>query len=434
MSEVWEHTDNSFHSADANAQPQQSRRTSISTGSEKDVEVGSVAVSVPIAGSASVKRNAAMIPFSMVPDDDDDTESESTSSFEGSDDDDRDRDGGAAHSISRSGGDWGGGGGGNGLPHKNGGADSTVSCLKDTDTWRSDSRASDGEGAEYRTEDKEDGDNTTEQKEGVSFQRCSPLVDTANTFLPLQGRFRLWDFPRLFFRILFFCDCYTVCSVMLVCRRFHQIATHDTVWRNILSSMNLQPLLELPKTPTQNYYQYLLEEVITTRALHGQYLFRALSPEETWYGIERTRGKGGVKKNAPQHSLIFDDSHYPINMAMLLISPASLGQMNHPIGRVQLLIEYKDQKKENIEGIARFSWHRRCFVFCCSSNVSGVRGQVFTVAISIARKPWYNQSMEQFEAHKGGLRFIMTPVLLEGAIPGSRITEMDVVSVSCPRT
>ncbi|ESS63800.1 hypothetical protein TCDM_08277 [Trypanosoma cruzi Dm28c] len=429
MSEVWEHTDSSFRSPDANAPPQQARRTSISNGSDKDMEVGSVAVSVSIAGSASVRRNAAMIPFSMVPDDDDDTESESTSSFEGSEDDDGDA--GASHSIRSSG---GGGGGGNGLPHKSGGADSTALCLKNTDSWRSDSRASDEEGVEYRTGAKEACGNTTEKKEGVYFQQCSPLVDTANTFLPLQGRFRLWDFPRLFFRILFFCDCYTVCSAMLVCRRFHQIATHDTVWRNILNSMNLQPLLELPKTPTQDYYQYFLEEVITTRALHGQYLFRAVSPEEKWYDIEGTGGKGSAKKNAPQHSPIFDDSHYPISMAMLLISPASLGQMNHPIGRMQLLIEYKDKRKENIEGIARFSWHRRCFVFCCSSNVPGVRGQVFTVAISTARKPWYNQSMEQFEAHKGGLRFIMTPVLLEGAIPGSRITEMDVVSVSCPRT
>ncbi|RNF26574.1 uncharacterized protein Tco025E_01344 [Trypanosoma conorhini] len=434
MSGVRDHTNTAPDHFDINSPPRRLPHKAPFVDDDEEVEFVSYTLGAPTTGSAPVKRNGTMKLCSMVPEDE--TESETSSSLESSGDD-----GGAcvyhaaaagvANSTSAS---SSSGGGGNGLPQQEIGTGSTTSCLGTSSPWKTELTLSGEERAVCSTEVIEGGGDSAEKKQGKSSHMCKLAIENADTFTTTDGTPRLWK-SDCFFCILCFCDCDTVCRVMLLCSEFYKLATHDKVWKNIIRSMNLQPLLALPKTPTQGYYRYFLDDIITTRALHGQYSFRANTAEAQLAAAEPTRGGDGMKVAMPQYLPCFGEiSKYHIHTATLICSPASLGQMNHPIGRVQLLIEYIDKSKEMIEGVARFSWHRKCFVFCCSSPESGIRGQVFTVAISSVEKPWCNQSMEQFGAHKGGLRFVMAPVLLEGAIPGSKITEMDLVSVSCPPT
>ncbi|RNF03148.1 hypothetical protein TraAM80_06006 [Trypanosoma rangeli] len=428
MSGIQKYTSAAQDQFDTNTPPRRLHHNSFFDDGYEEVEVVSDTLDAPTAGSAPVKRNEAMNLCSMVPEGD--TESDRSSSFESS----SDGDACAYHATAATGktAASSGDGGGHGLPQQNSGTDTTTSYLGSSSSWRTELTASDEERMFCFTEVMEDSDDITERKKREDYHMCSPAIDKSDSFMPPNGRPRWWSFDCLFC-ILHFCDCYTVCRVMLVCSEFYKLATHDKVWKNILHSMNLRPLLDLPNTPTQGYYRYFIDDIITTRALHGQYSFKAVSADEQLTDIERGRCDSAVRGDMPQYLPSFaEDFNYHIKAATLFFSSASLGQMNHPIGRVQLLIEYSDTSRELIEGVARFSWYRRRFVFCCGSSELGVRGHVFTVAISSVEKPWRNQSMEQFEAHKGGLRFIMAPVLLEGEIPGSRITEMDIVSVSCP--
>ncbi|ORC92922.1 uncharacterized protein TM35_000022480 [Trypanosoma theileri] len=275
---------------------------------------------------------------------------------------------------------------------------------------------------------------TSPVKEGTSSDNSKP---------------KIWNTSRIFLRILTFCNCSDLCSVMLVCKRFHHLATRDTLWKGILNRMNLQPLLSMPESPTQDYYQYFIHQIITTKAIHGHYFFMAATPPEGTFGIggfnqivhgngkwdsdddydDDDDGRGGSVFSACSPTAD-DDSIYTVESITLRLSSALLGQINHSIGRVQMLIGYKDKVSEIIQGAARFSWRRGCFVFCCSSFGSTLAGPIFTVAINTVQKPWPNQSKEQFSSHKGGLRFIMTPVLPEGAGPESRINETDILSVS----
>ncbi|ESL10043.1 hypothetical protein TRSC58_02229 [Trypanosoma rangeli SC58] len=428
MSGIRKHAGAVHNQFDTNTPPRRLHRNSFFNADCEEVEVVSDTLDSPTASSAPVKRNEAMKLCSMVPEGD--TESEGSSSFESGNDGDvyAYHATAATDKAAASSGD----GGGSGLPQQNSDNETTTSYLGSSSSWRTELTAGDEERTFCFTEVMEDSDNSTVRKEGEDYNVCSLAIDKSDSFIPPNGRARLWKFDRLFC-ILYFCDCYTVCRVMLVCSEFYKLATHDKVWKNILYCMNLRPLLDLPNTPTRGYYRYFIDDIITTRALHGQYSFRAVSAGEQLTDMERGRGNGAVKGDMPQFLPSFaEDFNCHVETATLHFSSALLGQMNHPIGRVQLLLEYSDTSKELIEGVARFSWHRRCFVFCCGSSELGVRGHVFTVAISSVEKPWCNQSMEQFEAHKGGLRLIMAPMLLEGEIRGSKITEMDIVSVSRP--
>lgn len=270
-------------------------------------------------------------------------------------------------------------------------------------------------------------ENVTEKEVGYFFRRV-PSPDTSNS------KRKLWDVEGLFFCILSFCNCHDVCALLLVCKRFHELSTDDMVWKRILESMNLESLLGLPNAPTQNYYQYFVKEIITTRALHGRYTFEAVTDEDVYNALTSTSDGNDLRgQTEPYASRITDGSMFSVKTITLLFSSATLGQMNHAIGRVHLLIEYKDNVTELLQGAARFSWRRGCFVFCCGSSGCNQRGPVFTVAIRRVDRPWPNQSREHFEAHVGGLCFVMTPALVEGRDAGSRITETDIFSVSCLR-
>jgi hypothetical protein len=219
-----------------------------------------------------------------------------------------------------------------------------------------------------------------------------------------MSNFQLWNLPKLFWRVLSFMDEPSLClGVMRVCRRWHTLATHDSLWREMFLRLNLQSLLTVPVA--KPLYRYFLEDVITTRTLHGRYEFTA----------------------APSQ----DPQLYNVQSAGLIVSTAWLGNTLHPIGRVLLTITFRNTV-EVLQGAARFSLSRRCFVFCCVPFGSASRGPVFTVAVAQANRRWANESPEMFSKHQGGIRLVMTPVILEGRSKGLQITETDIVAVSRP--
>lgn len=239
----------------------------------------------------------------------------------------------------------------------------------------------------------------------------------------------------LFFAITSYCDLQTLVQLMRVCRASHQHATSDTVWKPILADMNLSPLLAAYDR-SADYYAFFLQEIVTTRALHGHYTFQAANNTSGSHGsVSNTSGSrtGGGNRDHIRDDDSLQEDVFNIASLQLLISAASLGQSNHLIGRVQLLLTYKNDSMEVLQGACRFSVFRRCFSLCCSAFGTVKRGPVFTVAVATVTKPWANEGFQHFCEHKNGIRLVMTPVLWEGQSPGSQITEKDILVVSRPR-
>ncbi|AYU83612.1 hypothetical protein conserved [Leishmania donovani] len=233
-----------------------------------------------------------------------------------------------------------------------------------------------------------------------------------------------------------YCDVVTLVQLMRVNRSAHLLATSDAVWKPLLVSMNLPPLLAAYERD-KDYYDFFVEDVITTRALHGHYTFQAANAASgSRESVSTTSGSRSAVMNRDYVSRDEDslqDDIFNIASLQLLISAASLGQSNHLIGRVQLLLTYKNESMEVLQGSCRFSVHRRCFSLCCSAFGTVKRGPVFTVAVATVTKPWANEGFQHFSEHKNGIRLVMTPVLWEGQSPGSQITENDILVVSRPK-
>lgn len=263
-----------------------------------------------------------------------------------------------------------------------------------------------------------------------------PYMSSAKTLsaaMTADSKFKLWDSPSLFFRILSFCNCYDICSAMPVCKKFYQLSTSNTVWKRIFNKLNLRPLIKLHETTTtrtRNYYRYFVEKVLTTEVLYGCYSFESAASQNTYNVLNTSSDDNQKNDKMSSTSSVVDESAFTFRAVRLFISRATLGQMNHAIGRAQLFIEYKDSATETLQGVARFSWSRGCFFLCCAPAGSTVRGPVFTVVVKNAEKPWPDEAREHFEACAGGLSLVMTPALLEGLLPGSRITETDILCVT----
>lgn len=215
----------------------------------------------------------------------------------------------------------------------------------------------------------------------------------------------LWDLPRLVWRITTFCEESIIFSLMRVSKRFHTLVTHDNVWRDLYNRFNLTALLRiLPSSslpPERSLHQLFLEEILTTRALLGRYEFQAAENIDT----------------------------FNIQHVIFIISEASFGNSRHRIGRGQILITYRNTA-EVLQGALRFSPQMRSFVLCCNTFGSTQRGPVFMVAVAQANRKWANQSPDLYNAHLGGTRLIMTPMIIESITKGSQMTEAEVIAVS----
>ncbi|KAG5490127.1 hypothetical protein JKF63_00246 [Porcisia hertigi] len=229
-----------------------------------------------------------------------------------------------------------------------------------------------------------------------------------------------------------YCDVVTLVQLMRMNRTAHERATSDAVWKPILVGMNMLPLLSAYERDS-DYYDFFLKDVVTTRALHGHYTFQAASDSHGTMSTTSGTRPASMNLDSSPWELSLQEDIFNIASLQLLISTASLGQSNHPIGRAQLLLTYKNESMEVLQGSCRFSVHRRCFSLCCNAFGTVKRGPVFTVAVATVTKPWANESFEHFSGHKNGLRLVMTPVLWEGPSPGSQITEKDILVVSRPK-
>ncbi|KAH9582238.1 F-box domain [Trypanosoma melophagium] len=408
----------------------------------EDVEFGTNPLGLPAGSFArnSMKSLNAVSLHSMVPEDDSETESSSSSSSINNNNNNNNNSGGVNNVNIPSGGQLQG----------NEGTDTVLSSLKSDDACNKGKEKKRGADSGERPLNPLQLSSVViaaEEEKNKGGDDFIPVTSGSNGNYSQVGKATIWNTSRVFIRVLSFCNCSDLCNVMLVCKRFYYHATRDKLWKSILNRMNLQPLLSMPESPTQDYYQYFIEQIITTKAIHGHYFFTAAIPLEESLGFgsfnQIVRGKSkwgsddeydddgkGISVFSLYSPTTHDASIYTVETITLRLSPAGLGQLNHSIGRVQMLIGYKDKVSEIIQGAARFSWRRKCFLFCCSSFGASLRGPVFTVAINTVQKPWPNQSVEQFNSHKGGLRFIMTPALLEGNATESRINETDVLSVS----
>lgn len=230
-----------------------------------------------------------------------------------------------------------------------------------------------------------------------------------------------------------FCDLSTLVELFRVSKSVHTVATSDAVWRPILIWLNLHPLI-VGYDITEQFYHFFLHSIVTTTALHGHYTFQAMdSSSSNSNGRGASRGAWASASSSPKSGALMDDDVYHVASLQTLISAASLGQKNHSIGRVQILLTFKNESMEVLQGSCRFSVLRRCFSLCCSSFGTTKRGPVFTVAIATMTKPWANESMQHFLSHKDGLRLIMAPVLWEGQSAESQITERDILVASRPK-
>ena len=219
-------------------------------------------------------------------------------------------------------------------------------------------------------------------------------------------KLNIWDLPKLVWRITTFCDEGIIFALMLVSRRFHTLVTHDNVWRDLYTRFNLNALLNIfpkPVLADRSLHQLFLEEIMTTRVLHGRYEFDAAESNDT----------------------------FNIQHVVFIISEASFGNSRHAIGRGQILITYRSTA-EVLQGALRFSPQMRSFVLCCNTFGSTQRGPVFMVAVAQANRKWANQHADVFARHHGGTRLIMTPMIIESITKGSQMTEAEVIAVSKP--
>jgi hypothetical protein len=224
-----------------------------------------------------------------------------------------------------------------------------------------------------------------------------------------MNEFKLWDIPKMFWKVAVYLQDTDMFELMLVNHRFFTLATHDHVWKELLHRYNLHALISFPLR--KSLYRYFIEDVVTTRALHGRYDFEA-----------QMLANASFERHSP----------YNIVTAVLIASTATLGNEWHAMGRCQLMISYRSGSVEVLQGCLRFSGVKRCFIFCSSVFGAPVRGPVFTIAVALAKRKWANQSAQSLQAHQGGIRLVMTPVLMEGKCKGSLITETDIVAVSRP--
>lgn len=238
-----------------------------------------------------------------------------------------------------------------------------------------------------------------------------------------------WEVTRVFHAVVAYSGYRALCQLLRVNTKFHAMATSDTIWKQLMTeSLNLQPLVASLRV-TQQYYRFFIDEILTTRALQGHYTFVSAAAQQQGNAVG-----GGSRTLSPLASGSLHNGWdiYNFDAVTLLITSATFGQTNHPVGRVQLLIRYKNETMEVLQGSCRFSSYRRCYSFCTSAFSCPVRGPIFTVAVAQVHKPWPGESPQHFLSHKGGIRLVMTPSILEGKNPGSQVTETDVIAVSKP--
>lgn len=258
------------------------------------------------------------------------------------------------------------------------------------------------------------------------------LSSSSSPALPQKRAFEVWDLPKVFWKIVGYLTgrIEDLISLLLVNHRFHVLTTHDHIWRDVLAQYNLQALVarisEGAATTTTtasspsgtpsglstspSLYRYFIDDIVTTKALHGRYDFEAHSA-------------GGISDRF---------SPYNITSAVLIVSSATLGNAWHGMGRGQLMITFRGGAVEILQGCLRFSGVRRCFMFCSCTFGSTNRGPVLTIAVAQVKRKWANQSAASYSVHAGGTRLVMTPVLHEGKTKGGLLSETDVIAVGRP--
>lgn len=194
--------------------------------------------------------------------------------------------------------------------------------------------------------------------------------------------------------------------MMQVSRRLYTLMTHDTVWREMLVRFNLNAMLQVTSREVlaeKSLHALFIEDIMTSKVLCGRYEFEA---EE-------------------------ENQMFNIQQVIFIVSQATFGNTSHCVGRGQLLITYRNTA-EVLQGSLRFSPQLKSFVLSCNTFGSNQRGPVFMVAAAQANKKWANQCPRMFNAHRGGLRLVMTPMIIEGITKGSQMTEAEIIGVSRP--
>ena len=216
----------------------------------------------------------------------------------------------------------------------------------------------------------------------------------------------LWDLPKLTWRVAQFMEEKEVFAMMQVSRRLYTLMTHDNVWREMLVRYNLNALMQVTSREVlaeKSLHAFFTEDIMTSKVMCGRYGFEA-----------------------DEDNFVFN-----IQQVIFIVSPASFGNTSHSVGRGQLLITYRNTA-EVLQGSLRFSPHLKSFVLSCNTFGSNQRGPVFMVAVAQANKKWANQCPKMFSAHRGGLRLVMTPMIIEGITKGSQMTEAEIIGVSRP--
>ncbi|CAD2214534.1 hypothetical protein, conserved [Angomonas deanei] len=229
-----------------------------------------------------------------------------------------------------------------------------------------------------------------------------PTVGTAATSAPLF----FWDRPSIFFTIVSFCDVADVCELMGVNKRFYELSSSDPVWKEMIESMNLGGLLTCHAV-VKDYYKFFVGKIISTAALHGYYSFKADTPAES--GSPAGAGFRNSSLDAERVAL-----SKKVPSVFLLVSPATFGQVNHPIGRVQLLLKRQNLNLEVLQGSCRFSIHKRGFYFSCNAFASAVRGPVFSVQVfDQSAHVEVDEPTDAAAGEKSDMTLVLTPTFFE---------------------
>eukprot|EP00758_Cryptobia_borreli_P003036 Tbor_TRINITY_DN3475_c0_g1::TRINITY_DN3475_c0_g1_i1::g.3764::m.3764 len=223
-------------------------------------------------------------------------------------------------------------------------------------------------------------------------------------FSGVMTNITLWDLPRVTWHIISYLDEQGIFALLRVSHRLYSLASHDNVWAEQYKRFNLHALLHLMPHSERNgrsLYKIFLEDIITSKILKGKFEFEAAE----------------------------DSDMFNILHVVFIVNEATFGNSHHKVGRGQILITYRSSA-EVLQGSLRFSPHLKSFVFCCNTFGSNNRGPVFIVALALANRKWANQANVMFLRHRGGLRLVMTPMIIEGITKGSLVTEADVLEVS----
>lgn len=169
-----------------------------------------------------------------------------------------------------------------------------------------------------------------------------------------------------------FCSLETVGALSMLNKTIYSIFCSDPFWVEMFKKMHLTPLEKFYNIST-GHYNFFVNEILTTRALSGLYVFekmfspslqRSVSLQTTSFsGYQLPKSLCTTGGEVEELNSFAEQAKY--QGIRLLIVPVTMGRSTMELSRAHLLFRRWPpfDKYKIYLGSCRFSWSHKCFVF-----------------------------------------------------------------------